>query len=130
MSDIIKTWPSFVNPRKVAEMFYGEPFGTYYFALGRGKPKQNIERLWFTYRGRILGCFKIERIIVNDGNLPRLRSLSGEESEWQIKPDAYVAICSPPCEKPGHRAFMTGFRGWRYFDVDKYTQTPESRMRL
>jgi hypothetical protein len=45
------------------------------------------------------------------GSLPLLHSLDDKESEWQIKPDAYVAICSEPCQRLKDRIFMSGFRG-------------------
>ena len=130
--DIIKTWPAAVNPRTVAEMFSENtpPFCIFYFTLGRGKPKQMIDRLWFTYQGRILGYFEVQEIVVNDGTLPKLHSLDGGDSEWQIRKDAKVAICRPPCHRLKERVFMSGFRGWRYFDFAEYSQTSEARHRL
>ena len=130
-ADLIKTWPAFVAPKTVSEIFASDrpPFCRYYFSLGRGKPKIEPSRLWFTYRGRILGSFLIDEIVRNDGSLPKLRKLSGEEGEWQIRPDAWVAVCEPPCRRLEERLFMAGFRGWRYFDVDAYRNSPESRMR-
>lgn len=130
--DIIKTWPAATDARIVAEIFSANtpPFVRYYFTLGRGKPKEKVDRIWYTWRGRILGYFEIEEIVVNDGTLPRLESLSGEESEWQIKRDAKVAICLPPCHRLKERVFMSGFRGWRYFTFAEYSQTSEARHRL
>lgn len=132
MSDIIKTWPAKVNARSVAEMFSetAPPFCRFYFTLGRGRPKQNIERIWFTYQGRILGYFVIEKIVVNDGTLPKLNSLDGSESDWQFRKDAIVAICKPPCVRLKERIFMDGFRGFRYFDLDSYQDTSDARHRL
>ena len=131
MADIIKTWPAFMEARKVAEIFssLAPPFGRYYFALGRGRPKQEVERVWFTWRGRILGWFALDELVVNDGSLPRLRSLSGEESEWQIRKDAWVAICRPGCQRLKERVFMDGFRGWRYFNFEGWKSQPEARIR-
>ncbi|MDR5726799.1 MAG: hypothetical protein RB191_04955 [Terriglobia bacterium] len=38
-ADIIKTWPAFIDARKVAQIFSrAGAFGRYYFTLGRGKP--------------------------------------------------------------------------------------------
>lgn len=132
MADIIKTWPAATDARVVAEIFSASapPFCRYYFTLGRGKPKEKVDRIWYTWRGRILGNFDIKEIVVNDGTLPRLASLSGEESDWQIRKDAMVAICAPPCHRIKERVYMSGFRGWRYFNFREYSQTPEARHRL
>jgi hypothetical protein len=132
MAEIIKTWPANVNARSVAEMFSetNPPWVRFYFTLGRGRPKQEVKRLWFTYQGRILGYFDVEEIVVNDGTLPKLHSLDGGESEFQIRKDALVAICSPPCVRLKERVFMDGFRGWRYFDFESYRVTADARHRL
>jgi hypothetical protein len=130
MADIIKTWPAGTDPKSVAGIFSRIPrWARYYFTLGRGKPKLAIDRLWWTYQGRIIGSFKVDCIVVNDGSLPLLRSLEGKESAWQIKPDAYVAICSEPCQRLKERIFMSGFRGWHYFNLAEYRVTPDSRLR-
>ena len=54
MADIIKTWPAATDARTVAEIFSADapPFGHYYFTLGRGKPKEKVDRIWYTWRGR------------------------------------------------------------------------------
>jgi hypothetical protein len=132
MAEIIKTWPAFVDAKTVSRIFApkASPFSRYYFTLGRGKPQHPVSWLWFTWRGRILGSFLVEEIVINDGTLPRLSSLSGEESEWQIKPDRWVAVCSPPCQRLVRRVYMPGFRGWRYFDYGEYLCTLESKVRL
>jgi len=131
MADIIKTWPANIDPRSVAALFSEEAcFSMYYFTLGRGKPKAEIDRIWWTYQGRIIGSFRVNRIVVNDGTLPRLGRVDGGESAWQIKKDAKVAICPGPCERLKERLFMQGFRGWRYFDLAAYRETAESRMQL
>lgn len=132
MSDIIKTWPAFIEPYTVMRMFGKDsPYARYYFTLGRGKPQREIKRLWFSYRGRILGCFTVEEIVRNDGaNIPRLRSCDGSRSEWQIKKDAYVAVCIGPCDRLRERLYMTGFRGWRYFNISTYRESSEAKVRL
>lgn len=132
MPDIIKTWPAHVAAPIVAQIFSptAPPFCRYYFTLGRGKPQQEVKRLWYTYRGRILGYFEIEEIVCNDGTLPKLASLSGETSEWQIRRDAWVAICAPPCHRIKERVFFEGFRGWRYFNFDSYRLTTDARVRF
>jgi hypothetical protein len=100
-------------------------FARYYFTLGRGKPKEPITKIWYTWRGRILGSFRVDEIIRNDGSLPKLLSLSDEESGWQIKPDAWVAICLPGALAYRDGVFMSGFCGWRYFDTAAYRDNPE-----
>jgi len=132
--DIIKTWPANVSARTVAHIFRPHIFGEqgwseYYFTLGRGKPQKPIGRLFFTWRGRILGSFIVDRVVINDGSLPRLSHLDGEESDWQIKPDRWVAICCCDCVPLKERVFMGGFRGWRYFSLQEFKETPESRFR-
>ncbi len=130
MSDIIRTWPASCNVRQVHEMFRGEEFpGSYYFTLGRGKPKQQIERLWWTWRGRILGYFEIKQIQQNIGQFGHLHSISDGEA-WTIRPDHWVAICHTACVPSPERIYMSGFRGFRYFDFESYRKTAESRMRL
>lgn len=133
MPDIIKTWPSFIAARSTAALFSDTkpPFCRFYFTLGRGRPKLAIANLWFTYQGRILGSFAVEAIVVNDGSLPRLRSLDGGDSDWQIRKDAWVAVCMPPCHRlRDRRLFMDGFRGWRYFDLAEWATNPGSRHRF
>src|SRR6266566_4279685 len=93
---------------------FTHPWGRFYFSLGRGRPKQPVERIFFTHRGRILGHFAVSALVQNTGQLPKLRSLNDEESEWQIKGDAWVAICAPPFERLKARVYHEGFRGWRY----------------
>lgn len=106
------------------------PFNRYYFTLGRGKPKDPPAKIWFTWRGRILGWFEIESIVCNDGSLPQLSRLDGEPSEWQIRKDAWVAVCKPPCQRIRERVYMSGFRGWHYFDLESYRSDPDSRHRI
>lgn len=131
MAEIIKTWPAFMDARKVAEIFSpAGAFALYYFTLGRGKPRQPVSRIWFTYRGRILGSFEVDAVVCNDGSLPTLRRLDGQESEWQIRKDAWVAVCVPGCDRLRDRVFMSGFRGWHYFELDSYRKNPESKCRL
>jgi hypothetical protein len=131
MAEIIKTWPSGISAKVTAEIVRTNTRGALYFTLGRGKPRLHPSWLWFTYRGRILGRFKVVGVVQNDGtNIPRLYRLDGEPSDWQIKPDRWVAICSPQCDRLKERLFMGGFRGWRYFDLAAYRLTTESRMRF
>lgn len=129
LKQIIKTWPAFMPPRRVLEVFNAD-FANFYFSLGRGKPKEEISALWFTHRGRILGFFPIQHLVINDGSLPKLRSISGEESEFQIKRDNWVAICPGPIERLREKLYYAGFRGWRYFDLEEWRGTLESRVQL
>lgn len=129
--DIIKTWPADMDAKTVARIMSPKGcFARYYFALGRGKPKQKVDRLWFTYRGRILGSFFVEEVVCNDGSLPKLNRLDGQPSEWQIKKDAWVAICVPGCERPPERTYHEPFRGWRYFSYENFRGTMEAKCRV
>ena len=92
MTDILKTWPASMSRARVLKAFTHD-WGTFYFTLGPRKPKQGIDRLWYTHQGEIVGSFKVERLAQNDGSFPKLRSITGEVSEWQIKRDAWVALC-------------------------------------
>jgi hypothetical protein len=127
--DIIKTWPAFMGSRKVLAIF-NHKWARFYFSLGRGKPKQEVSRIWFTHRGRIIGSFPIEQVVRNDGSLPKLRSLQDRVSEWQFKHDIWVAVCRPPIERLGDRVYCEGFRGWRYFDLETYRQTVGAKVRI
>lgn len=129
-SSIIKTWPAFMTRAHTLEVFSHE-FARFYFTLGLGQPQRAIDKLYFTHHGEIIGWFVIEQLKQNDGTLPKLRSLSGEESPWQIKPDRWVAICRPPFNRlHGRRVFHGAFRGWHYFDLDTYAATSASRVNL
>jgi hypothetical protein len=120
MADILKTWPATMDRRRVLEAFTRDWGGHFYFTLGRGKPKEHIERLWYTHHGQIIGCFTVDRIVRNDGtNIPKLRSISGEVSEWQIKPDAYVALCKSSFVRLKEKLYHSSFRGWHYFDLER-----------
>lgn len=128
MTDIIKTWPGNQEPRKVLRIFcLRPPFTRYFFSLGRAKPKQPVEYIWFTYRGRVLGKVLVEELIQNDGSLPRLNRLEGGESGWQFKHDVWIAVCLPTMERLRQHIYHGGFRGWRYFDLEAYRATPAAR---
>lgn len=130
MSAIIKTWPSFMPYKKVMEVFTHD-WGNFYFTLGRGKPAQEIQELWYTHRGRILGHFNVSTIVRNLGNnLPKLRSITGEVSEWQIKLMNWVAVCGPPFHPLEEKLYYEPFRGWRYFNLEKHRGTLDAKVRL
>lgn len=127
MSEIIKTWPAFMSPKKVLRVF-NHRWVNFYFSVGKGKPKQEVTHLWFTHRGRILGRFKIVDVVKNDGSLPKLRSLQNRASEWQFKPDVWVAICEGPVERIKEKLCYGGFRGWRYFSLEEYRKTVDAKI--
>lgn len=129
MADIIKTWPASFSSRHVLEVFT-HPWADFYFSVGRGKPQQKVEKLWYTHRGRILGSFNIRQLVQNDGTLPKLESITGEVSEWQFKPDIWVAICDGPIERLEEKLYFSGFRGWRYFNLDEYRDSFEAKVWL
>jgi len=134
MSAILKTLPTRFA-RGQLERFLGldgKPcWTTYYFTLGRGAPKrEGVDELYFTHRGRILGNFSIAEIVQNAGQLPQLTTLDGDPSEWQIKADAWVAVCRAPFHRLSERLYHEGFRGWRYFDIEAHRGSLGSKVRL
>jgi hypothetical protein len=130
MTAIVKTWPSKFPRSKVLQVFNHE-FAVFYFTLGRGRPAKEIDELWYTHRGQIIGHFKVASIVRNLGdNLPKLRSLTGEVSEWQIGLMHWVAVCKPPFFPLKERLFMLGFRGWHYFAIDSYRGSLDAKVRL
>lgn len=122
-----------MEPRKVLQIFReaekGAAFSVYYFTLGKGKPKQVINRIWFTYSNRILGAFTVRQVVCNVGQLPKLRRIDGSESEWQIKRDRYVVICDTFRRLPG-KVYYGSFRGFHYFDFDAYSRSVESKIAI
>jgi hypothetical protein len=120
-----------MEPRKVLEIFSPKiTFAVYYFTLGKGKPSQQIDNLWFCYRGRILGHFAVTEIVCNVGQLPRLRRIDGGESEWQIKRYRYVAICDPPFTRLKEKLYHDSFRGFHYFSIDSWREQPEAHIAI
>ena len=128
MADILKTWPAFMPRRKVLAIFRSK-FALFYFVLGKGKPQRPIEHLWFTHQGEIVGRFRVQEIVCNVGQLPKLRSLKIARANGNIKRDRYVAICPGPfAPTAGFKAsaepvYHDSFRGFRYFDFTEYCQT-------
>lgn len=125
MSAIIKTWPSSFSRARTFFVF-NHPWARFYFTLGRGKPQRAIDTLFYTHLGDIIGHFKIESIVRNDGSLPKLRSITDQESAWQIKPNAWVAVCPHPFYELKEQIYFPGFRGWRYFDLAAYRLTDDA----
>lgn len=129
MNAILKTLPTRFARGKISE-FLSAPFSMFYFTLGLHRPKREIGKLYFTHRGRILGHFTVEEIVQNAGQLPKLTTLDGEPSKWQIKPDRWVAVCEPPFHLMKERLYHEAFRGWRYFDLEGFSSTHESKIRI
>lgn len=130
MSDIIKTWPAHMPREKVRRLFALRDT-LFYFVVSRGKPAQPIEHLWYTHQGELLGRFVVRDIVCNVGQLPKLRSLENRASEWQIKRDRWVAICPGPfIPLEGETIYHDSFRGFRYFNVDVYRETPDARIAI
>jgi hypothetical protein len=130
MTAVLKTWPASMDRHRVREAFTHDWGGSFYFTLGRGKPSRKIDQLYFTHASRILGYFDVAEVIQNVGQLPRLRSISGEVSEWQIRPDSWVAVCNPPFHFLEEKLYYCGFRGFRFFDIDAYRGTMEAKIPL
>ncbi len=129
MSAILKTLPTSFARGHIRK-FLSATFVRFYFTLGRGCPNRPIDQIYFTHRGRLLGHFKIEEVVQNVGQLPKLTSLDGELSAWQIKPDRWVAVCLPPFHYLTERLYHEGFRGWRYFDLESYRGRLDAKVRL
>jgi len=127
---IVKTLPTWFARGEINKFLQAD-FCRFYFTLGRGRPKQcEPTRIFFTHQGRILGHFEIEEIVQNVGQLPKLTTLDGAPSAWQIKGDAWVAICAPPFHRLEEKLYHEGFRGWRYFDLDAYRGTLGAKVRI
>jgi hypothetical protein len=130
MSAILKTLPTWFARGQIREFLDGR-FCYYYFTLGRGRPKRcDPEQIYFTHVGEIIGHFDIHEIVQNVGQLPKLTTLDGKASAWQIKGDAWVAVCQPPFHWLEEKIYHEGFRGWRYFDLDSYRGTIGAKIRI
>jgi hypothetical protein len=134
MSAILKTLPVRFARGDIERFFGldGKPcWTTYFFTLGRGRPKQSTPtELYFTHKGHIIGHFTIAEIVQNAGQLPKLTNMDGDPSAWQIKGDAWVAVCKAPFHRLSERIYYGGFRGWRYFDLETYRGTMDAKVRL
>jgi hypothetical protein len=134
MTAILKTLPTRFARGQIERFFGldGQPcWTTYYFTLGRGRPKQsNPTELYFTHQGIIMGHFQITEIVQNAGQLPKLTNMDGDPSKWQIPGDAWVAVCRPPSQRLKEKLYHEGFRGWRYFDLEAYRGTLGAKVRI
>lgn len=134
MTSIIKTLPVRFA-RGELERFLGldgKPCWTiYFFTLGRGRPKRiTPEQIYFTHKGIVIGHFAIADIVQNVGQIPKLTNMDGDPSAWQIKPDAWVAVCRPPFVRLEDKIYHEGFQGWRYFDLGSYRGTIGAKLRI
>lgn len=129
--DLIKTWPAQVSFRRMCRVIT-DPEMRFYFSLGRGHPHQEVERIWFCHRGRIRGSFQIEEIIRYEkpADLPPVLAMDGTESRWQFRPGIWVAMCPPPFIPLRERLYMTGFRGWHYFNFFSYRRSLDAKIKL
>jgi hypothetical protein len=134
VSAILKTLPTRFARGEIDRFFGldGKPCWTmYYFTLGRGRPKRyDPTALYFTHKGIIVGHFLIAEIVQNVGQLPKLTNMDGDPSAWQIRGDAWVAICPPPFQPLEKKIYHEGFRGWRYFDLESYRSSLGSKVRI
>jgi len=129
MTAIVKTLPAWFARGQI-DKFLTARFVHFYFTLGRGRPRIQPASLFLTHKGVLLGSFDVEEVCRNEGQLPKLTTLDGEPSDWQIKPDRYVAVCAPPFHRLEEQLCHVGFRGWRYFDLEAYRKTLDSRVTL
>lgn len=155
MADIIKTIESWRDPRRVLRFLTNhngcEHDWAFFFSLGRAKPKQPVERLFFTFQGRILGWFDVLDIIYNSPQfeasvsggttldqattpdqpprqLVRYRERNG--GEWRPKMDSALVLCRPPFFRVEEKLYHEGFRGWRYFDLEAHRKTLDAQVRV
>ncbi len=130
MTAILKTLLAMFARGHILRFLDGR-FSCYYFTLGRRRPRQaDPTEIYFTHHVRVMGYFLIEEIVQNVGQLPKLRTLDGKPSVWQIKGDAWVAVCKPPFMWMSERIYHEGFPGWRYFDLDIYRLTVGAKVRI
>lgn len=125
----------------------------FYFTVGRGRPKREVERLWFTHKGEVLGCFiikgfemyagdmqdLIDRLMVGGRTLdsatgprPSVQEfnetvpgkLSGKKPYWRPKPGTWLCFVRPPFQVlPDVDRFY--FKGFRGF---RYFDLKEHRI--
>lgn len=116
---------------KVIRIFTHDwPDHYFFFSLGRGLPKKKLRRLWYTHQGQIIGYFTVDRVLMNDGTLPTLRSLENRESAWQFKPGVWVAVCRGPFVRLREKLYYSSFRGFHYFNLKEHRGNPESKVNL
>ncbi len=120
----------------------------YYFTLGRGRPKQPVERLYFTFQGKVIGWFDVEDIVANDGKwndfisgFNTMDQATGrqrvanvykdqEGDIWAPKLGVWLVLCPPPFHLIEEQLYFSGFQGFRYFDLYSYRKTLDARIPL
>ena len=151
MADIIKTIESWRDSDRVFTWLTrrnrtpNQRHYLYFFTLGRGHPKQTIERLYFTFQGFVIGWFDVEDIVANlgkwadfvDGAIKidkatGVRELATNDHlrrayTWRPKPGVWMVLCPPPFHSIEEQLYYSGFQGFRYFDLDSYRKMPESK---
>jgi hypothetical protein len=134
VTGIIKTLPVRFARGDIERFFGldGKPcWTTYYFTLGRNRPKRvTPEQLYFTHKGLVVGYFRIADIVRNAGQLPLLTNMDGDPSAWQLKTEAWGAVCEPPFHRLKEKIFFGGFQGWRFFDLETYRRTLDAIVRI
>jgi hypothetical protein len=154
MADIIKTIESWRDRGRVLAWLTrrnrtpNQDRYLYYFTLGRGRPKQHVEHLFFTFQGRVIGWFDVEEIVTNLGtwaefvedgttmeeSTGRQRAVSvyqdREGKAWKPNPGAWLILCPPPFHLLQEEIFFSGFQGFRYFDLESYRKTFDAKVLL
>jgi len=154
MAYIIKTIESWRDPDRVFTWLTrrnrtpNQDRYLYYFTLGRGRPKQPVERLYFTFQGMVIGWFDVENIVANVGewadfvgggttmeqSTGRQRAVNiykdREGSTWTPKLGVWLVLCPPPFHLTEEQPYFSGFQGFRYFDLDSYRKTLDAKVLL
>lgn len=128
MPDVIKTIESWRDARRVLAFLHShdhspDPEWRFIFNLGRGCPQRPVGRLYFVFKGRVLGWFAIESFQQNVG---QFEGYSKMFSGWS--PARWVMVCQPPFTRIKERIYKRGFQGWRYFDLEAYRNSSEAKM--
>lgn len=152
MAAIIKTIEAWRDPARVLTWLTRRNASPqpedylYYFALGRGRPKQAVEQLWFTFQGCVLGWFAVAEIVPHLGEwadfvaggttmeeatqpkpaitlyLDRLGKM------WRPKPGVWLILCPPPFHLLEEKIFFSGFQGFRYFEFESYRKGLDAKI--
>jgi hypothetical protein len=124
MNAALKTIEGWRDEPRVRK-FLSTPWGFFIFSLGRGRPKRPIERLYFTFRGRIFGWIHVTAVEENTGQYDQhLKTMFGDG--W--RPGRIICRCAPPFHFIDELVFHRGFQGWRYFDFDVYRNSEAARL--